>query len=232
MTSLEWQWLQRVKRIFLSEPPLPAIILFIIANTIIWGWHSSYFRTCTNNQAYAYDYEQHYYLISDIFSGLGICGECWFRYGFALLRGNIWEIVTAIATVVIANFTRTLWKTTKDTIKHGHEVERAYVVGGGPTATQIIQHGIEISGAGLGGVPTKIAININPVYLDIENRGKTPAFIKEIYWGNCPEKEFTPYKDIKISEIMANSRSDKNLRDRLNIKHTMPIRLTPNNARD
>jgi hypothetical protein len=31
---------------------------------------------------------------------------------------------------------------------------------------------------------------------------------------------------------MANSRSDKNLRDRLNIKHTMPIRLTPNNARD
>ena len=67
------------------------------------------------------------------------------------------DAVTAVATVFIALFTFTLWWATSSLLRHGREVERAYVSGGGPLVD---------------GDPNMLAFTV-------DNYGKTPAIMLE-----------------------------------------------------
>jgi hypothetical protein len=67
------------------------------------------------------------------------------------------DAVTAVATAFIALFTFTLWWATWSLLKHGREVERAYVSGGGPLVSN----------------------NPNILAFTVDNYGKTPAIMLE-----------------------------------------------------
>jgi hypothetical protein len=82
------------------------------------------------------------------------------RFRTACLGDLLYEkrdAVTATATVFIALFTFTLFWATWSLLRHGREVERAYVSGGGPLA----------------------ANDPNILAFTVDNYGKTPAIMVE-----------------------------------------------------
>jgi hypothetical protein len=67
------------------------------------------------------------------------------------------SLITAIATGVIAWFTVTMARNSSNQLAHGRDVERAYLTGGGDVVEN--NAGVEV------------------FRLDVENHGKTPAFM-------------------------------------------------------
>ncbi len=104
------------------------------------------------------------------------------------------KIIVALSGAAVAAFTGTLWwstkrlwKVTKEAAEHIPRTERAYVFGG--------------PGIGPQGRPNgKVVIGIT-----MANYGKTPAFLKKISWGVCPETEWpkTTYdRVVKIEDVL------------------------------
>jgi hypothetical protein len=79
------------------------------------------------------------------------------------------ELITALATVVIALFTLTLWWSNRTQVKHMREVERAYIWGGGP---------LTLLGSAL--------------QLTVNNYGKTPGLLIEYAVGFCSRTNIPP----------------------------------------
>ena len=71
--------------------------------------------------------------------------------------------ITAVATIVIAGFTGTLWKINRDQLKHGRRVERAYV--------KMSHNAPGI----LFGKDWRVDISV-----DVKNFGRTPARITDV----------------------------------------------------
>lgn len=65
------------------------------------------------------------------------------------------SVVTAVATAVIAYFTRTLWRTNENQLAHARTSDRAYLTGGGDIEDRDSRQFFRF---------------------DVENHGKTPAF--------------------------------------------------------
>jgi hypothetical protein len=90
------------------------------------------------------------------------------------MSGNIFgtpvsDWLTAIATVIIAAFTATIYFINRNQLRHAHQVERAYIFGGGaavPSGTQF--------------------------RFDINNYGKTPGYIVELRWEFCEADAIPP----------------------------------------
>jgi hypothetical protein len=80
------------------------------------------------------------------------------------------DAVTAVATAFIAFFTFTLWWATWSLLRHGREVERAYVSGGGPL----------------------VANDPNILAFTVDNYGKTPAIMLEYAVEFCPLNAIPP----------------------------------------
>jgi hypothetical protein len=92
-----------------------------------------------------------------IVAGVLLLAMVWAVVQFAGLLEAHHNFVTAIATAVIAVFTITLWLSGWFQLRHGREVDRAYLTGGGD---------IELDGAG------------KEVFrLEVENIGRTAAFM-------------------------------------------------------
>jgi hypothetical protein len=80
------------------------------------------------------------------------------------------DAVTAFATAFIAIFTFTLWWATWSLLRHGREVERAYVSGGGPLVLN----------------------DPNTLAFTVDNYGKTPAIMQEYAVEFCPLNAIPP----------------------------------------
>jgi hypothetical protein len=95
--------------------------------------------------------------------------------------------ITALFTVVLAVSTSLLWwetrKNSDAVLRQGAIIklqQRAFVSGGGPMS--------------------RSKGDIDDVCMTIENYGHTPAFIKRIEWGLCPEADFPV--DEKVSDLI------------------------------
>jgi hypothetical protein len=77
--------------------------------------------------------------------------------------------LTAIATGVIAWFTATIWTINRSQLKHGRQVERAYVSGGFGQRD-----------------------DTNRYFASIHNNGKTPVVINYMLIGVCPLNQLPP----------------------------------------
>src|SRR5579884_8495 len=82
-----------------------------------------------------HEYQTHHYnpdekgtifLISFIWSPFGAIGFFISKHHEGIVAG-----VTTAATVAIAWFTATIWNVNRSQLAHGHQVERAYISGGG-----------------------------------------------------------------------------------------------------
>jgi hypothetical protein len=91
--------------------------------------------------------------------------ECFFSF----LEHNR-DAMTAVATAFIAFFTFTLWWATWSLLRHGREVERAYVSGGGPLFGE----------------------DLNRLAFTVDNYGKTPAIMSEYAVEFCPLNAIPP----------------------------------------
>jgi hypothetical protein len=76
-------------------------------------------------------------------------------------------LITGIATFAVAVFTWTIWRANRNQLRHTREVERAYLVGGGPVTDE---------------QPRKFI-------LDVANYGKTPASPKQFAIEMCEFRE-------------------------------------------
>jgi hypothetical protein len=85
-------------------------------------------------------------------------------------------VITALATLMIAVFTLTLWWSNRTQVKHMREVERAYIWGGGPLATS------------------------KALQLTVNNYGKTPGLLTEYAVGFCSRTNIPPTPQYNIRE--------------------------------
>jgi hypothetical protein len=88
-----------------------------------------------------------------------------FRH-FGKFLDQISPAVTAIATGFIGLFTYTIWSVNKSQLTHARQVERAYLVGGGPASS-----------------------DSHKFILDVANYGKTPASLKQFSVVICDVKD-------------------------------------------
>jgi hypothetical protein len=84
---------------------------------------------------------------------------------FGVVITAFFAAVTAIATVFIAEYTRTLQETTRKHISHNQEVERAYVSGGGFRRHQQTDD------------PNVVTVTSDFVFT-VQNYGKTPGYFE------------------------------------------------------
>jgi hypothetical protein len=88
------------------------------------------------------------------------------------------EHVTAISTAFIAIFTATIWGINRAQLRHSHQVERAYISGGGVPQTEVITTQSSFGSS----VPGGLRFIVPPVRrltgnfdLHVNNYGKTPG---------------------------------------------------------
>jgi hypothetical protein len=93
--------------------------------------------------------------------------------GAYILEKN--AVITALATIVIALFTFTIWLINRSQLMHSHRVERAYISGGG--WRRFLQ--VEKNGEFVAVTDTrKFEFHAN-------NYGKTPGKVFQLGWGFC-----------------------------------------------
>lgn len=102
----------------------------------------------------------------------------------------LFTFVLSISTIALVGSTIALWVATKDSariaqaaVAHTRNVERGYIVGGGPAK---LKDSNGVRRPNLGGV-------------SIGNYGKTPAILKSVDWGFADENAIPA--DAKISEL-------------------------------
>jgi len=119
-------------------------------------------------------------------------------------------VITALATAFIAAFTITLWAIAWKQLSHAREVDRAYLTGGGDI--------------------DKNATGQDIFRLDIENIGRTAAFVTKYhvqFSTKAQIKKFRPFKPSHIhDDRLAPAGGDKDSSVRKGIK--TPVRKPPN----
>jgi hypothetical protein len=110
---------------------------------------------------------------------------------------------SALAAMIIAGFTITIWSINRSQLKHSHEVERAYISGGGVAAPEAQDISITYQRADTIVHLTKKVIG-GTFQLHINNQGKTPGELLKIGLGFCdaatqipdePIYDITTYSD-------------------------------------
>ena len=101
---------------------------------------------------------------------------------FAKTTDHWSALITALATGVVAWFTATIWITNRRQLSHAHQVERAYISGGGVPE-------MRAEGRAMGSLKTGKVVHI-PVptgrfTIHINNQGKTPGEIFQIAIEFC-----------------------------------------------
>jgi hypothetical protein len=89
----------------------------------------------------------------------------------------IFGAITALATIAVAIFTATIWQINRSHLSHSHQVERAYISGGGEPFLERNERFEELFSIS-GGGPTQRVIETTPTgkfVLRINNYGKTAA---------------------------------------------------------
>jgi hypothetical protein len=109
-------------------------------------------------------------------------------------------LITAIATIVIAGFTGTLWLSTTQQERISRTHERAYVLYGGLYGKPIHPKKFAASKQADDGAWRDASEYNDPWVMQIHNFGRTPGFITKVTWGECAEKDFI--KEKPISEII------------------------------
>jgi hypothetical protein len=98
-------------------------------------------------------------------------------------------LITAIATGVIAWFTTTIWIINRRQLAHSHQVERAYISGGGAPEVQEIDLGTEIIHGVMGGATTRHKgierRQTGNFMLCVNNYGKTAGELRWVGFGFC-----------------------------------------------
>jgi hypothetical protein len=86
-----------------------------------------------------------------------------------------------VATVFIAIFTLTLWLSTYGLLKHGREIERAYISCGGARESRFVSREI------VDGKTIETHEITNKFQFHVNNYGKTPGTVFRIRCGFCDE---------------------------------------------
>jgi hypothetical protein len=97
--------------------------------------------------------------------------------------------ITAIATAFIGLFTFTIWHVNNSQLAHAHQVERAYLSGGGVLEIEIVKPAIPPGGLNL---PSR---KIPLFELHINNHGKTPGRLLEIGFNACEDNAIPEIPD-------------------------------------
>jgi hypothetical protein len=104
--------------------------------------------------------------------------------------------ITAVATVYIARFTKTLYTVSRDQLTHSHQVERAYVTVGGAPQVNITDLGTQTTPGTMGGGLTKslgtTRIPTGAFQLTLSNNGKTLGDVWQIGIGFCDANQIPP----------------------------------------
>jgi hypothetical protein len=93
--------------------------------------------------------------------------------------------VTAVATGVIAWFTATIWTINRSQLKHGREVERAYISAGG--LRRFVAQATDVAGQ-------YTLTDTRQFEFHVNNYGKTRGMVFQLGWGFC---ESTDVPDIE-----------------------------------
>jgi hypothetical protein len=91
------------------------------------------------------------------------------------------DAAIAVATIFIAIFTLTLWLSTYGLLKHGREVERAYISCGGARESRFVSREI------VDGKTVEVHEITNKFQFHVNNYGKTPGTVFRIRCGFCEE---------------------------------------------
>jgi hypothetical protein len=142
----------------LRQTLAPLLALFVCVAVFVWiESFSSSFQSCINEQA-SHKGEQstkeHNGSIAVVIS----YARCTGRFVNEHDGG-----ITALATIIIAAFTGTIWAINWNQLAHAHKVERAYISGGGG-------YGINTSS----GIPT---VDTTQFILTVQNYGKTQGTV-------------------------------------------------------
>jgi hypothetical protein len=98
----------------------------------------------------------------------------------------LFTCVLAASTIALWFSTNKLWQATRIASEHIPNIERGYIVGGGPTR-RTDRDGKLLDDPDVG-------------WVSIGNYGKTPAILKRVEWGFCDENFFP--KERPVSEIL------------------------------
>lgn len=116
-------------------------------------------------------------------------------YGFI---DNHNGIVTALATAVIGYFTYTIWDSNRDQLRHAHQVERAYISGGGAPVFRLVGKSPEIAAAmGIAKMPST-PVPTGEFQLQINNHGKTAGELLRFGIKFCGLAEMPETPDYEI----------------------------------
>jgi hypothetical protein len=98
--------------------------------------------------------------------------------------------ITAIATAIIGIFTATLYSISKNQLAHSHQVERAYISGGGVPETKL--EGQFFGSSLRNGEIRQVPVLTGNFELHINNHGKTPGELMQIAIGFCDADNIPP----------------------------------------
>jgi len=104
----------------------------------------------------------------------------------------LFALTTVLATVAIAIFTATIWDVNRSQLAHSHQVERAYISGGGSPEVRIMNLGTQtvqtlgISTSGTMTVPLAPERTLTGHFeIRVNNYGKTPGELWGVQYGFC-----------------------------------------------
>ncbi len=154
-----------------------ALVIFVLGVAVLaYGIsRSSAFQTCQarHDQYSAYQQDQEGPLaLKWIWRNAKVRVRC----GLEFVEANHGPL-TALATIALAIFTTTLWLATRKLVRHGPQIERAYISAGGFRRF----------------LPQPVAPDSREVRMidtrrfefHVNNYGKTPGTIFQIGWGFC-----------------------------------------------
>jgi hypothetical protein len=154
---------------------LPVLAIVLLGYLVLILGTTSSFKTCVTSQTAAETQqtkEQPPPYALPLANRVAIYSRC---SGHVIYEYR--DAATAVATVFIALFTLTLWWSTHGLLRHGREVERAYISAGG--LRRFIPRPIAPAYREYTLVDTfKFEFHVN-------NYGKTPGIVFQIGWGFC-----------------------------------------------
>jgi hypothetical protein len=101
------------------------------------------------------------------------------------------DFVTAAATVVIAVFTGTIWFINRSQLQHSHQIERAYISGGG--VPQMRVRNVQALTLDRGANVIESVRDFTGFFeLHVNNHGKTPGELLELAFGFCESANIPP----------------------------------------
>ncbi|MGD0023880.1 MAG: hypothetical protein ABSC37_04495 [Xanthobacteraceae bacterium] len=110
--------------------------------------------------------------------------------------------IAAVATVVVAWFTRTIYVINRNQLKFSRQVERAYVF------ARVVAKEEKIEGVTVKGIVMKHPVSVWYVDVALDNHGKTPAYVSELALSSCLVEELLKPADLPLdyerSKLLAN----------------------------